>query len=437
MVAATLGLAFATSLAFAQAGKLDQRFGNHGRVLTHVPGRGFLSVHAAIDKEGRILVTTWHRGESQLLRYLPSGELDLDFGDRGRVTIGFDRLAGVSDVDVDAQNRVIVAGGTPYVEDIPPTTYIARFAADGNLDSSFGNDGVATGDHPFGATAIKIDAADRITVLGDPPPESLGDLKVDPDSVGKFIARFNADGGADTTFRDNAPTLGFRGGTNLLDFTIDPLGRIVIAGEELPGDPEDESVHFNSLVLRLLPDGRLDPSFSGDGRAKPRARRFADSAGGVATDQRGRILLSASNDYTVARLRDDGAVDSSFGHHGRARFAPFAAGPFTGPAGIILDGQGRPIIAGTASYLPSKGPERRYFGFVRTTMNGQIDPAFGRHLSRVGFGQPHCRASCPPTQRRDLLGGTPLVDSAGRLVLVGAAKRGRRIYVALTRVRLP
>jgi uncharacterized delta-60 repeat protein len=416
---------------------LDKGFGDHGRVLTKIPGKGFFTTRTTIDGADRILVLDRLGDRSELLRYLPSGELDPSFGSAGRVTIALDPSVYVSDVAVDSQDRVIVAGGNSYLEGVTPMTYVVRYRVDGGLDSSFGHGGVATSSHPFGAEMIAIDSADRITVLGDPPPPQVDELKVDPQSVGKFLVRFDASGNEDTAFRDNSPALDFMSPTNFHDFTVDPAGKIVIVGEELPGDPEDESIHYHALVMQLLPDGQLDPSFSGDGRTALKLRRFADSAGGVAIDPQGRILLSASSDYTVARLRDDGAIDPSFGDRGRARFAPFASGPSSGPAGIVIDHRGRPIIAGTAGRYGSDGRLKKYFGFVGTTPGGRTDPLLGRGLRKISFGQTKCQSSCQSSRHRNLAGGAPLIDSAGRLLLVGAAKRGNRHYVALARVHLP
>jgi hypothetical protein len=103
------------------------------------------------------------------------------------------------------------------------------------------------------------------------------------------------------------------------DFAIQRDGRIVLAGARLRGgDAQDSEV---ICVLRLLPDGRLDSSFSGDGIAlldhgygtTPRRRSCCSAEGsssldGGATALRARASASRGSAAMADSIARSGAA---------------------------------------------------------------------------------------------------------------------------------
>src|SRR5262249_50715055 len=130
-----------------------------------------------------------------------------------------------------------------------------------------------------------------------------------------------------------------------------PNGNLVVGGTSR--DP----FQGPALLVRLQPDGCLDPGFGdggianlpGDGGA---AFAIALQAGGKSVgggDHHKRGTGGASAGGTVGRVNADGTLDASFGTGGSTTFpVPQDAAAVTA---IQLDGDGRIRIAGTANFL--------------------------------------------------------------------------------------
>jgi uncharacterized delta-60 repeat protein len=122
------------------------------------------------------------------------------------------------------------------------------------------------------------------------------------------LTRIRPDGTVDPTFGANAPA--FR--TAQAAAAVDASGRILTLG---PGSTEDQLT-----VRRFTANGNPDPSFDGDG-ARTLVMGFEDSAADVQSDHAGRIVVFFRNDpqpggqstCQVVRLLPDGAVDPNFG----------------------------------------------------------------------------------------------------------------------------
>ena len=126
------------------------------------------------------------------------------------------------------------------------------------------------------------------------------------------------------------------------------------------GDGQDSS-HF--AVARYLPDGRLDPSFSRDGRATVDFGYGNDIAYAVAHQRGGRIVVAGQgtrnryrteDDFAFARFRRNGRLDRSFSGDGR-RTVNFGGRRFDLAYGLAV--RGRSIVAtGSTVVAPERAP---------------------------------------------------------------------------------
>ncbi len=150
----------------------------------------------------------------------------------------------------------------------------------------------------------------------------------------------------------------------------DSHGRIVVVG--------------SSGVVRLKPNGKLDRSFSGDGRLK------AHGASRVAIDDEDRILLDA--DGAVIRLNVDGSLDQSFGDNGRT----------VGPGGpVALESNGDIVVASNGVKLERYDPD------------GQPDPTFQSDVAH--FGHEEDGEDPNPSYPSDIV-----IDDEGRILVSGS-----------------
>lgn len=206
-----------------------------------------------------------------------------------------------------------------------------RYLPNGELNQSFGEGGwvdTDLGSFEF-PHAVALQPDGGIVVAGE------GDCRF----AGCFVlARYRPDGSLDPGFGEGGVVhtpFGFVHGARAFDVSIAPDGRVVAAGfVQMGGDGQDSS-HF--AVARYLPDGRLDQSFSRDGRA------YSDSS-------------QDASDWMLLRYGRGGRLDSSFGGDGVV-VMDFGTGEDSVRALALRDG--RILAAGSiysslalARYLP-------------------------------------------------------------------------------------
>jgi uncharacterized delta-60 repeat protein len=200
-------------------------------VTTTVAGLTDLAYAAALQPDGKLVVAGRAGVDGAadpdvgIVRYQSDGTLDQGFGDRGIVVID---LTGVwdeaSDVAIQNDGEILVA-----VQAQVGTAFdfaLARFAADGTLDASFGTHGLASTDFGSGhdyARALALQADGRIAVAGQSASATVSDFGV---------ARYQPDGALDTSF-GNAGTLtldffGSEDGAECIVTQGD--GKLVVAG---------------------------------------------------------------------------------------------------------------------------------------------------------------------------------------------------------------
>jgi uncharacterized delta-60 repeat protein len=179
------------------------------------------------------------------------GELDPTFSDDGKQTADFPGGELAFDVAVQADGKIVAVG------DADGAFGVARYNADGTLDTGSSDDGMQTiafaDDAEANAVVIQPDG--KIVVVGFT-------AYYDGDALGPAdiaLARFNADGTLDTSFSDDRRQITDFGGNEYclcFDVALQPDGKIVVAGI---GD-------WDFALARYNADGTLDTSFSGDGK---------------------------------------------------------------------------------------------------------------------------------------------------------------------------
>ena len=125
---------------------------------------------------------------------------------------------------------------------------------------------------------------------------------------------------------------------------VQPDGRIVVAGSDLAD---------NVAVWRLHPDGSLDRSFSGDGRAVIDAGG-ADFGAAVAIAGDGKIVVAGStrtavtvDDFAVVRLEVDGDLDPTFNPAGARPGVKILAGDaYDRAEDVVVEQDGGIVVAG-------------------------------------------------------------------------------------------
>jgi uncharacterized delta-60 repeat protein len=254
----------------------------------------------------------------------------------------------------------------------------------GTLDPTFGTGGRVTADIGFTPAGVAVDSAGRAVVVGS---------ATGPDGTQDFaVARFNRDGGLDTSFGS--------GGRTLINFTVAGAGQtdtanavgivagdvIVVAGRSGPSGMGKFAVAELDAAGNPLgtfgTGGRVAYNIAGGG--------VDDSATGIVIDPRGRT----SNIVVVGRSAD-AAGDSRFATSGISptgmvlgtiRLAPMAGGDGKEDAATaaVNDAQGGFILAGQSRNTTTGNLQASVARFTNT---GDLDTAFGTNGS-VAVGGP-------------------------------------------------
>jgi uncharacterized delta-60 repeat protein len=256
-------------------GQLDPTFGGGDGIVSHPDAAiNLFPVALAAAPDGKLValgVDDNPNGSNDFLvaRYNADGTLDTAFGSGGYQTTDFtSNRDDPADVIVQADGKIVVAGSTgPAAGGGHALIALARYNPDGTLDATFDGDGRATVDvAPATGSAAAI-------ALAAAPGNKLAVLgsTFDPGPAGGagVVVRVNPDGSRDTTFDgDGVAVLPLTGPTapSAMTFGVAPDGKVVIAGVT-NFDPNPVGTSGSMSLTRLNADGSPDTSFAGDGVA--------------------------------------------------------------------------------------------------------------------------------------------------------------------------
>jgi len=410
LLAAVYGIAkgghYFAAARFDENGSIDTSFGEAGfsqRVKFsrgHEENeQGFLQGEAlAQAPNGDIILGGYFDDEGAyapaLARFTPDGLLEKSFGVGGKVTprpsyngkrltVGEEGGESLNDVAVEPDGTIVGVGelvvpsGRYYSPRAPkqPAAVVLAYRPDGSIDRAFGNKGRFEVKAPRGSLTT---AFSQVKAL--PSGKLLVSGYVRQQLV---IYRLTPNGKIDRSFGggDGNVSVGRRGteydeGFDRAPFAVAPGGRIVVAGAgEIKVKGYEEA--FDVLV-RLLPDGRLDPSF--------RDSIFI-----------GRAPMDADEPYP-------------------RKHVPTYAFDIQG---LAVDGQGRTVLTGTELAPYTRGQKEadyEYFAARRFLPRGRLDRHFGRSgvwATNPPGSQSEARAAVTERDGKVVAGGWIQIERGG------------------------
>jgi uncharacterized delta-60 repeat protein len=345
------------------AGDVDLAFGTDGIVVADVGGIDSASA-VAVHADGRAVVVGISRTFDPdstsfvIARFQSDGSPDVSFGTDGKTKTPFDESPqGPSDIAIQSDGKYIVVGDT--TSEGNTNFVILRYTADGQLDSTFSEDGIVETD--FSAYGVAIDVQGRIVVAGT-------------GGGGFALARYLSDGNLDASFGTagevvtalDAATFG------ALDVALTADGKIVVGGSNY----NSETTAREFAIARFNSDGTLDTGFDSDGWVTTTFSSVNDRLYSIDIQQDGKIVAAGgtgapnSEAFAVARYHTDGSLDDSFGTAGRVT-SNLTGGP-DGAYGVRVTPAGQIVVAGVVD-----GPMSNDYGIVRYLSDGSLDPSFG------------------------------------------------------------
>ena len=348
----------AQAAAASTPGSLDPTFGNGGKVLTDLGVGAGVPSDAVLQPNGDIVIS----GGFGVARYLPTGKLDTTFGSGGLASTGFAGGESGTGVALQPDGKIIWVGsqGNPSFPAGGTFSFaVARFTANGTLDTSFGTGGQASveffappmqGAQEF-AGAVLVQPDGKILVAGS---ARQGQIRFAP--IQGALARFNANGTLDTSFGTGGKILSSSGGITALGldaagniFTLPTRAEFSPTGQADTGVtpaaitasshggssiflPSGQFVQANTIgvakhdvdvqVQRFNADGSIasaSPAFDYSGAAG--LDQAIDSAGAVAVQANGQAVAGGAHFlstslFGLARVNPDGTLDTGFGSGG-------------------------------------------------------------------------------------------------------------------------
>ncbi|HET9532123.1 MAG TPA: hypothetical protein VFQ92_17315 [Blastocatellia bacterium] len=209
-------------------GTPDFSFGSGGTVITDFGGND-RSQSMVLQPDGKIVMAGFSSAfpdfNFALARYDANGSLDLSFGSGGKVVTDFDIVDQANSLALQSNGKILVAGFVHHtIDGLNSDFAVARYNADGQLDHTFGSNGLIKTD--LGGTdrsnAIAVQSDDRIIVAGSCSISSNIDF---------VLARYNSDGMLDLSFGTGGKVrTDFGSFDEAYAIAVQPDGRIVAVG---------------------------------------------------------------------------------------------------------------------------------------------------------------------------------------------------------------
>jgi uncharacterized delta-60 repeat protein len=255
-----------------------------------------------------------------LVRCNPDGTLDATFGGgTGIVTTSIDARARASGLVEQADGKLVVAGSSADSTTMYSVFALARYNPDGTLDTSFGE---GTG---IVRTSIGINAqASAIVEQTDGKLVVAGSAGDNGASTMFALARYTADGILDTSFGGGGMVttqIGTYSSDHARSLLQQTDGKLVAAGSSVlgAGIPGHESAGGAFALARYNTDGTLDPTF-GAGTGKVATLIYEGGASAIVQQADGKLVVAGSAygldgqpTFTLLRYEADGTVDATFG----------------------------------------------------------------------------------------------------------------------------
>ncbi len=349
-------------------GSIDTSFGGGDGLISIT---GTLSTLTA-QPDGKIVMGGQSSQNFFVVRLNPDGSYDTSFDGDGRASANLPTSA-VTSLAIQADGKIVAAGSSAG------DFALARFNSDGSLDTAFGN--VIT---PILSSSDKINAMllqpDGKILVGGTSLNSASS------SSGVFaLARYNADGTLDSTFDGdgkvatpvvNAGKVMLAG--SIYGLSLQPDGKIVAAGQA------HNDFNFDHVVSRYNSDGTLDASFGAAGFVvdphPAAADHIDDYAKVVFVRPDGHVLVlgdkvdwRGGKDISVRQFNADGTPDITFGTAGRSELDVGKQRTIT--SAIAVQDDGKIVVAGSMSIGSTSGQSVRFV--ARYLANGDRDSSFG------------------------------------------------------------
>ncbi|OQP60253.1 T9SS type A sorting domain-containing protein [Niastella populi] len=362
----------------ARTGDPDSSFGVSGRfeIIDRQP------IGMAMRPDSTFLINSRPNsgGSVGVMAVTKQGFIDNSFGVNGLISYNLTPLYNYNFSQIGTNNQKIVVAGT--VNDTTGQFLLRQFDLNGNVDISFGNNGIYQFTHGG--------SYDRISGVIEQPGKKFLVAGITQNYYWNltnwYFKRYNSDGTIDLSFGNQGIVVSKENGFIINDVVVLPNYDFLVAGSHTSG----------YMIRKYKVTGIIDSSFGVNGVADPTAlfpNEGSINISNLAVQPDGKIIYSAGGaNYKmyIGRLTATGIPDVSFGNNGLLIISnPFSMVWHEGTMGgvIILTPDNKIIVAGTATTNNYK-----ICHLVRVLGNGTLDSDFGTN-GHARFDQANSNAS--------------------------------------------
>jgi uncharacterized delta-60 repeat protein len=311
---------------FNSDGTLDLTFGVNGIVETQLVNETGASNLIKLQNDGKIIITGSKLNNSSFdsfdfatMRYNTDGSIDTFFGINGIVITDIDGKGDIgSAVDVQSDNKIIVAGYSYLNTNQNAHVSLVRYLSNGTLDTTFGSNGklvlslLASNSYDY-TQCIKVLSNDNI-IIG----ASTTALETLDDYHNFGVVKILSNGTVDTAFGNNGSVITDFGAKEFIGAVNEFNGNIIAAGYST------FSGGAKMAIAKYTVNGTLDATFGVNGifYGNKNESTLYDAITSMKVLNSGKILCSGytlnttNADFLLIQFNVDGSVDTGFNSTG-------------------------------------------------------------------------------------------------------------------------
>jgi len=357
-------------------GKLDNSFGNKGLVTTNVGAIiGINSVvtfsflnSLLIQANGKIIGAgsfSQNKSNFSLVRYNTDGSIDTSFGTNGAVVTDVGSVLGFQNTSssifsVILQSNKILAGGFSDALNATGGSAFARYNLNGNLDTTFGTNGVVLNGPFLLNSNIVLQSTGKI-VGGGVSKNSFA------------LIRYNPNGTIDNTFGINGivvtPFTGFT--RSFITGIAIQNDNIIAGGQVIKGN----TTYFT--LVKYNNNGSINTSFGTNGIVNMVLTPAEINIRNIGLQSNGKIItggINTNNLFALTRLNVNGTLDTTFGHNG-IMLTQFSSKSADTLNSISIASDDKIVACGSTTATDNN----KNFATANYNVNGSLNSAFGNY----------------------------------------------------------
>ena len=272
-------------------GSFDNTFGSGGIAITDIVANDEdILYHLNFKENGSILATGSANGSAEMACYTANGILDTTFGNAGIIYRATERE--ISSAKTFADGKFLTTQVAPF----PGGLIVSKFLMNGNIDSTFGNDGAThvtftgEGDYP---------AAMTIDNIGSPV---IGGNAFDGENYYPAVLKLKGNGTPDLSFGSAGKVaLSFAKDLRVTSISSQWDSKLVLVLSRIYGG--------NEMIVRLSKEGILDTTFGLQGiipiNLVTLNGLLNHNLNCIAIQKDNKIVITGGNGFNTFRYKND------------------------------------------------------------------------------------------------------------------------------------